>query len=550
MSQCGPAAELAEAHAALAATRFEAVLELATPIFRAARDAGQWAMASEAALLMGRAHANLSQPEPGLRWMQEAAQAARLAGSAEPEALAWLQLAAEHARYERVAAALQALEEAASLVPQVHRADRLYPLLSSAAATYYGLGLLAVAFDFSQRALDVAGRLPDLPQRLSARTNVLLVGTSAHEQLLSVDPDAAAALARDLVAQLGPLRSEADQVGMPRATARAMMVAGRVHMAFGEWELARDRFQALLAMSVDLPRVLWCSAWVALARVLSRLGDAEGARAAARQAEGLVDPPRPGEPRTHELRRRAEIAELLGRPEEALALFRQLHERAQYVLASAFEARLAEFHARIDQQGLYIENTALREQNAGLSVGLQNLGRLAITDPLTGLLNRRGLDAVVAALRQGSTAYTLALVDVDHFKRINDGYSHAVGDQVLVRLATCMAQALREGDHLVRFGGEEFAVLLPGVGLQDAVAGLERLRTAVQAHDWSTVMPGMSVTVSAGLTAAEPVERFEDALLRVDALLYEAKRQGRNRVAFEAAPGQEDQRPASGAQRP
>lgn len=529
--------ELAEVHVALAATRFEAVVAAATPVFLAARDAARWALASEAALLLGRAHANLPQPVEAMRWLREATQAARLAEDPEAEALAWLQLAAEHARYEQVAPALQALEEAGRLAAQVRQHERLYPLLSNSAATTYGLGLYQLALGTSRRALDAAERLDDLAQRLTARTNLLLVGSSAHEQLAAADEAAAAALVQELRGHLAPLEAEVQQVGTPRALARAHMVVARVFMASGEWSRAQGRLAQLLEMAVELPPVLWCSAWLAQARVLSEQGDTAGARAAAQRAEQHAQAPRPDEPRTYDLRRRAEIAELLGRPKEALALYRRYHERAQHVLAAAFEARLAEFLARIDQQELLMENSALREQNAALGAGLQNLSRLATTDPLTGLLNRRGLDAELAALRLTGQACVLALVDVDHFKRINDTHSHAIGDRVLAALARCMAQALRDGDRLARIGGEEFAVVLPRAEAAQAAIGLERLREAVEQHDWSSVLPGLAVTVSVGLAEATTGTAFEAVLAEADARLYRAKAAGRNRVVANAADG-------------
>ncbi len=529
--------ELAEAHAALAATRFEAVVASATPVFLTARDAGRWALASEAALLLGRAHANLPQPAEAMRWLREAMQAARLAQDPEAEALAWLQLAAEHARYEQVAPALQALEEAGRLATQVRQHERLYPLLSNSAATYYGLGLYQLALGTSRRAIEAADRLDDLAQRLTARTNLLLVGSSAHEQLAAADEAAAAALVQELRGHLGALEAEAQRVATPRATARAHMVFARVCMAGGEWPRAHERLTQLLEMAVDLPSVLWCSAWLAQARTLSELGDTAAAQAAARRAEQYAEPPRPGEPRTYDLRRRAEIAELLGRPDEALALYRRYHERAQHVLAAAFEARLAEFLARIDQQELLMENSALRERNAALGAGLQNLSRLATTDPLTGLLNRRGLDGELSALRLTEQPFVVALLDVDHFKRINDAHSHAVGDRVLVELARCMALALRDGDRLARFGGEEFAVVMPRVSLAQAAVGLERLRAAVEQHDWSSVLPGLVVTVSAGLAEAAAGAAFEAVLAEADARLYRAKTGGRNRIVAGASTG-------------
>jgi diguanylate cyclase (GGDEF)-like protein len=297
-----------------------------------------------------------------------------------------------------------------------------------------------------------------------------------------------------------------------------------------DWDAALQCLDPLLTMEVELPQVLWCSVWLTHARLLHERGDAAGAREAAAKAETFAEPPRPGEPRTYDLRRRAEIAELLGRVEESLALYRRYHQRAQGVLSAAISARLVEFHERFAQKELVLENDALRQQNAALGVGLQNLSQIATTDPLTGLLNRRGLDAEVSALIAAGHPFALALVDVDHFKRINDGYSHVLGDRVLVGLAQSMVCAMREGDRLARYGGEEFAVLLPGAGWTQAGGVAERLRSEVEAHDWTSLAPGLAVTVSVGVAVGHPGADFASVLATADDMLYRAKAAGRNRV--------------------
>jgi diguanylate cyclase (GGDEF)-like protein len=122
------------------------------------------------------------------------------------------------------------------------------------------------------------------------------------------------------------------------------------------------------------------------------------------------------------------------------------------------------------------------------------------------------------------------MVDLDHFKRINDDHSHLVGDAVLCELGRLLRANCREGDVALRIGGEEFAVLLNGVSAERAVAAAERIRSGVLRHDWGALAPGLSVTASFGVAmVAEAATKFE-LLALADRRMYEAKVGGRNRV--------------------
>jgi diguanylate cyclase (GGDEF)-like protein len=127
----------------------------------------------------------------------------------------------------------------------------------------------------------------------------------------------------------------------------------------------------------------------------------------------------------------------------------------------------------------------------------------------------------------------VAIIDIDHFKRINDRFGHAVGDDVLKAVAAAMRMACRDSDLLGRYGGEEFAVLLRGIPPAHVAAAVERLRAAVAgvavAHDGDTIAP----TASIGVASLSPDDRdFDKLLIRADRALYEAKAQGRNRVVL------------------
>jgi diguanylate cyclase (GGDEF)-like protein len=158
------------------------------------------------------------------------------------------------------------------------------------------------------------------------------------------------------------------------------------------------------------------------------------------------------------------------------------------------------------------------------------LYHLAHTDPLTGLPNRRALypavDELLAATAQ-ETAGSVILLDLDHFKRINDTHGHNVGDDVLMYTAVLLRSALRDGDVVGRWGGEEFLITLPDTDTEGATKVAERLRRLLQN---TPQPPAGQVTASLGVATCEPGDDLRVLTARADAAMYEAKQQGRNRV--------------------
>jgi len=161
----------------------------------------------------------------------------------------------------------------------------------------------------------------------------------------------------------------------------------------------------------------------------------------------------------------------------------------------------------------------------------QLMQALATTDPLTGLPNRRALDeclqAALAAAQRHGEPVSVALIDVDHFKRVNDRYGHAAGDRVLVQLGHRLAADLRASDRLGRWGGEEFLLVSGHTPLAAALELAERLRASVAGFSFGH---GEPVTVSVGVAQVRQGDDAERLLERADAALYRAKDAGRNRV--------------------
>jgi diguanylate cyclase (GGDEF)-like protein len=174
------------------------------------------------------------------------------------------------------------------------------------------------------------------------------------------------------------------------------------------------------------------------------------------------------------------------------------------------------------------------ERTEELRVQAEEFERQATHDKLTGLPNRRHADSylqqqVDIAQRRKRTG-ALALADVDHFKRINDGYSHAIGDQVLERVARILREGCRKTDFVARYGGEEFMLYFPDTGVDRAMQVCSELRRSVRAADWSDIAPDFSVTISFGLTEIRDHSHSRTVLDEADTRLYRAKREGRNRV--------------------
>jgi diguanylate cyclase (GGDEF)-like protein len=176
----------------------------------------------------------------------------------------------------------------------------------------------------------------------------------------------------------------------------------------------------------------------------------------------------------------------------------------------------------------------------------RELAKLANTDSLTGLPNRRRTyelgKAAMANAVETQLPLTVAVVDLDHFKSINDRFGHAGGDRVLQEFARVCRESIREQDILGRWGGEEFLIVMPGASLDVALVALARVRALALRIELPGLGAGLQVCLSAGLAALEPkVKSLDELIARGDAALYRAKHEGRDMVrvaeeSFDAAP--------------
>ncbi|GAB3320058.1 hypothetical protein GCM10027451_40460 [Geodermatophilus aquaeductus] len=400
--------------------------------------------------------------------------------------------------------------------------------------TLTALDLEELAVASAERGHRVAAALPDpadqwLLLRLCAQQHVELAQTlrrrgqadRAHElagtalaragdaRALDVEPDPddldlldvvqawALACHDDLDDALGPLRS----------------VQRRVHRSGSTW----------LCGYADL----------ALSRLLTRLSQAQtGGGHAEEAADLLVDAAGAFAATADRRRYRQCLLELgqataaMGRPAEALHWL------------DAYRAETGRAHARSRElwAEMFVRRSRLREVERQAAV----LRRHALEDPLTGLGNRRSAERRLAGLRLGTEPLSLAVVDVDRFKEVNDDTSHSHGDEVLRRVATLLREHSRVGDEVYRWAGDEFLVVLPTATPAQALAAAERLREAVADADWGDLALSEPITVSIGVATAPASDDdaapggWRSLFDTADLHLFSAKRGGRNRVR---APG-------------
>jgi len=156
-----------------------------------------------------------------------------------------------------------------------------------------------------------------------------------------------------------------------------------------------------------------------------------------------------------------------------------------------------------------------------------------VTDSLTETYNRRKFDEIVVKehhlANHGGIPFSLIMFDIDHFKKVNDEFGHSIGDQVLIHLSRLIRGLVRQGDLLIRWGGEEFLILLPSTHIEEAGPFAERIRQNVACEKF----PGAgAITISLGVAQLRDGDSTDTVLKRVDHALYQAKQDGRNRVVM------------------
>lgn len=182
--------------------------------------------------------------------------------------------------------------------------------------------------------------------------------------------------------------------------------------------------------------------------------------------------------------------------------------------------------------------TRLHDKNKDLEDATARLAELATHDDLTGIWNRRRFMGMLQEERLRSertgSGFSVAIVDIDRFKQVNDRFGHLIGDVALKEAAGLLQAGMRSTDRVARYGGEEFVLLFVGLDEDSLPMMAERVREAVESHDWGSVAPGLRITLSVGVAAWQQGEDVEQLLKRADDALYEAKEAGRNCIRVAA----------------
>jgi len=212
----------------------------------------------------------------------------------------------------------------------------------------------------------------------------------------------------------------------------------------------------------------------------------------------------------------------------------QLSQLLEEVLRETRDVQASTLRSRQEVLDARQKVDEAQRKAAQLEAELQQVSEQVQNDYLTGTLNRRGLkeafDRELAIAERENTPTSIALLDIDNFKDLNDNFGHQVGDRVLTHLATLIKDTVRPGDRVSRYGGEEFLILLPNADIDQAMAVLTRLQRALTKHFFLNDEAPLLITFSTGVTRHLPGETQDAVINRADQALYQAKRSGKNRV--------------------
>lgn len=398
--------------------------------------------------------------------------------------------------------------------------------ITALGVVYLNLGELPLALQWCRRAVEVAKELGD-PVRLGASTDTLacVLSAMATQALDEGAADRAEALEREAIA------CSIEAVHLARthghveyeATAFLNLTESMARVGEGREALVMlDEWTTRIGST--LPEAQQVHRLDTLGAIHLALGQPERAAPFFEEALQRTDAPVARLVSTENL---ALALERCGRWQEALARYKEFHALFTQVSAEKAKRSARVAAVRLDIERERARSRDLADSNEQLRRRADDLQRLSSEDPLTGLANRRHVDTLLAA---PVGHLWLAVVDVDHFKLVNDSYSHAIGDAVLRRLALILQDNCRPADTPARVGGEEFVVLYQAGPEADVHAIAERLRGAVATHDWTPLTPGLAVTVSIGLAQGQEAADGAALFALADRRLYLAKNGGRNRV--------------------
>jgi diguanylate cyclase (GGDEF)-like protein len=498
--------------------------------------------------LLGLIYRRQNQPAAALEMLNKALDLRRELDDVMGQTASLNNIANFYRSIEQPAQALECLFEALRLQERTNDPETGAYVLNTIAHIYFDTGEYERALEYAQRGLVLNRHTHD-----RALDSTLLTLLSTINRALNEPEQAIACLQASLQvnAQTGNLSDEGD----------TRLALGKLYQDLGQYALAEQNLQAALEVmrrllyAGDIAKVLY-----ALALLKQQQADFASARAYFEQTIQSLENKPNSELLRDALLSLTEICETQGEYQTALKYHRHYHRVCLQVndsdrdhssrirqLTHEWEARQPGIEDDVRQEELSKVLHALQEadaEKAGLLSRLKKqaelLEQLAREDGLTGIANRRWLDLKLAQeferARRFEHPLTVALLDLDDFKQVNDRFSHQAGDAVLVQMATLMRQHFRSVDVVGRYGGEEFLVVLVETDINSAWIICERFRRLVNEFDWAGLHAGLgNLTVSIGLSGlesphSEEIKTPAQLLGRADEHLYRAKRDGKNRV--------------------
>jgi len=522
---------IASCKAALAAGNESKARALARAVRSRARQLKLTDLEAEALYRLGTCHASQSAYTEARDCLREAAQRFAEVGDQAKEAVAWSVLAATCSSlgdYEEAVRAARRAQGVAETMPPTK--TRLMVLINTG-IVYADVG----AFDEAQQSFATAATLARVGQHLVAQSVLRANAANVTISRARYERDIACASVSRKVVEACLLECEgllARAVGQTlsawtKAALLTNIVQARALLGDFAGALARSSEALQLAEGLNATTaVIGCTLGIAEANL--GVGEIAAAACAADRAAALAKRLDNNFLQGAAHRLRSRVYEAAGRLSEALAAEREF-SRAQSAELRRRSTHIAQAHA-------WREAVVQREQTvSALEAERAHLEALSLHDTLTGLKNRRFLNDFLRRGLQSGAGLTVALVDVDRFKSINDNFSHRVGDEVLVGIANAMTSCLRETDFAVRLAGDEFVIVMPGASARSAEGLRQRLKETVRNRDWASVAPGLSsVSISIGLAHARAGDSLESLVESADREMYADKRRA-HETATEAS---------------